>query len=107
MPGSSKQNVGDIQHEIEQAAEISDRILDAVRIIDKKTKASEGKVDNTNTKVSSPSTSLHQPNESESIESNNEHVQKSSLNSNQYNEGNTVINSNDRYKRDWKQFVLA
>ena len=71
-------DVDNIQHEIEEAAEISYKILDAVRKINKKTKATEGKVDNTNKKVSPPSTSLHQPNESERIKSNNENVQNSS-----------------------------
>ncbi len=62
-------DVNDIQREIEEAAEISDRILDAVRIIDKKTNAPEGKVSNANTKVSSASTNLDQSQESESTES--------------------------------------
>ena len=99
-------DVGDIQHEIEEAAAISDRILDAVRIIDKKTKATEGKVDSTKTRVSSPSTSLHQPDELQSIESNNQNVQNSSSNSNSNNEENTVIKW-QWYKRGWKQFVLV
>ena len=88
-------DVGDIQHEIEEAAEISDRILDVIRMIGKKAKAVEGKFDNTSTKVSSPSTNLHQPNESGSIESNVENIQNSSSNSSPNNEENTVLNSND------------
>ena len=83
-------DVGDIQHEIEEAAEVSDRISDVIRIIGKKAKAVEGKFDNTSTKVSSPSTNLHQPNES-----NVENIQNSSSNSSPYNEENTVQNSND------------
>ena len=88
-------DVCDTQHEIEEAAEISDRILDVIRMIGKKAKAVEGKFDNTSTKVSSPSTNLHQPNESESIESNVENIQNSSSNSSPCNEDNTVQNSND------------
>ena len=88
-------DVNDIQREIEEAAEISDRILDAVRVIDKKTNAPEGKVSNTNTKVSSASTNLDQSQESESTESNVENIQNSSSNSNPENEENTFVNSND------------
>ena len=82
-------DVEEIQHEIEEAAEISDRILEAVRIIDKKTKAVEGNVSNTNSKVSSPSTSLDQPEDIPQVEN----VQNSSPDSNPNNEENTVLNS--------------
>ena len=86
-------NVGEIQNEIEEAAEISDGILDVVRIIGEKTKASEEKSSNTNAKGSSPSTSLDQPNESENNVSNVVNVQNSSSDSNPNNERNTVVNS--------------
>ena len=53
--------VEEIQHELEELAEIWNRILEAVRIIDKKTKAVEGNVRNTSRKVSSLGTGLDQP----------------------------------------------
>ena len=69
--------VADIQREIEESAEISDRILEAVRIIEKETKATEGRVSNPSINVSIPSLSSEQSTEVKTIEPNVENVQNS------------------------------
>ena len=69
--------VPDIQREIEESAEISDRILEAVRIIEKETKATEAKVSNTSINISIPSVNSEQSTEVETIEPNVENVQTS------------------------------
>ena len=69
--------VANIQREIKESAEISDRILEAVRIIEKETKATKRKVSNTSINVSILSVNSEQPTEVETIEPNVENVQNS------------------------------